>query len=332
MSIPDADNIVYNFSLYNNTNDNISAERYISRDQPFINETEKYYARIIGLNVTSLSIPLFFYERDMYITIDNAGFEKTALVEFEPLFELSPNDVIFIQQFLNGVNKTLKSLHFQTFSPGNPPKFIYENEVVTLIVDQLYDPLQNIIYLNEKLGNMFPALYSKNLRTQDRVIALYGDYGNTMYNSYPGGISYPCYAIKSGVTGYKTLQEFFNILVSTNSMPINKQNISNQANTTQTFGILDIIPIDYEDVINGSPINYTQQVPSYNDFLNRGSLSEIDFKLYLVDKNYRVSPLFLAPGESVTCRFEFISKELVKNYYPETQNNIKERNNFLSFR
>lgn len=331
MSIPTADNIVYNLTIYNSTNDFIQAERYISRDQPFIEHTEKYYLRLLGVSISSLNIPLFNYDNDMVISIDNGGIIRSSQLTFEKLFFVE-NEVIFIDQFLLGVNNSLQVAHVSSFAPGNPPKFIYDNETVTLIVDRLYDPLSQHIIFNRKLSIMFPALYCKLVAGSTSVSLKYGDFGNTLYDSYPGGTTYPCYVIPSMVKYFKTLQEFDNIIVTTASIPINKQNISNPGNITQTLGILDIISLSYDNVVNNTPIMYTQFSPSYIDFLNRGSLSEIDFKVFLVDKNYKLTSLMIAPGESVTCRFEFINKELVKAYYPLDEKKQEQINNFLSLR
>lgn len=318
MSYPSADNIIYNFSLFNDQNDVIAAERYISRDQPFVTKTEDYYTRLIGVSISAISIPLFYYNDDMQVVIDNNGIISVVPVSFEVLFQNEPKAIVFIQQFLNGVNAALQTAHSNTGAPGNAPKFIYNDEFIQLIVDQLYLPQQQIILFNGILVNKFPSLFSKYDTASGYTAIKYGNFGANSYPNYPGGTTYACYVMKCGSKGYQTLQQYYNLLVVSNSMSVNKQLISNSSSNAQSLGIIGVVPIEYDNLINGTPIQHVQEYPTYNDILNQGKLNEIDFKLYLADQNYAITPLFLTPGASITCRIEFINKQLVKNFYPKS--------------
>lgn len=314
MSVPYADNIVFNLSLYNNENTSIPAELYISRDQAFVNNLENYYVRLIGAVFSTGHIPLFSYKNDMTVTIINSGTPSTVNVSFPPLY--GDVVVVYLQQFLLGINNALKTAHINSGSPGNPPLFIYEADQMKLVVDQAYNPTLQIIGFNEVLINKFPSFMATYDTASDTYYMLYGNYGNTMFSSLPGGINYPVYVLPANVTGYSSLQEYLNVLVTCNSIPLNKQQTTSPTVATNTLGIIDTIPLTFDDVTKNAVKVYTQASPNYIDILSRGKLSEIDFKLYLVDSNYKLQPMFLNPKTSATCRLEFVNKQIVKNFYP----------------
>lgn len=310
MSIPNADNIVFNLSLYNNEVNSIPAEIYINRDQPFVNNIEDYYLRLISAEISTAEIPLFVYKNDMFLTINNS----TVMVNFDILFNDEPKAVVFLTQFLKGVNEALSLAHNTSSAPGNPPLFIYENNEIKLVIDQQYTPGVDTISMNEILIGKFPTFMTKYLNQQ--YFIQYQQFGNNLYNSLPGGINYPVYVIPANVNQYVTLQEFDNIVITSNSIPINKQQVTSRGISTRTLGILDLVPLLFDDVTKFTVKYYKQDFPVYIDLLSRGRLSEIDFKLFLVDSNYELVPLYIAPKTSVVCRIEFVNKKIVKNYYP----------------
>lgn len=317
MSVPYADNIVFNFSLYNNEPDSIPAELYISRDQAYIDKLEDYYVRLIGAEFSTAQIPLFIYKDDMTVEINNAGNISRVVVQFPQLFSTVPKYVVFVQQFLEGVNQALATAHTNSLAPGNPPLFVYDDGEMKLLVDQSYNPNLQYIGFNDNLINKFPSFMATYSFPENMYFMLYKQYGNNLFNSYPGGVNYPVYILRANVTGYAALQEFFNVLVTCSSVPINKQQLNNLSINTSTLGILDVIPLDFDDVTKSIVKSYFQQTPQYIDILSRGKLSEIDFKFYLLDENYRIIPLFLPPKTTATVRFEFVNKKIVKNYYPD---------------
>jgi hypothetical protein len=323
MSVPYADNIVFNFTLYNRENNSVPAELYISRDQAFIDNIENYYIRLIGAEFSTSQIPLFIYKNDMFVEIVNDGVSSRVQVQFANLFSTVINYVVFVQQFMNGVNAALREAHVNSSSPGNPPLFIYDDEEMKLIVDQQYDPNIQSIGFNDILIDKFPSFLATYNSTSNMYYMLYGQYGNNLYNSWPGGINYPIYVLRANVTQYTTLQEFLNVVVSCNSIPINKQQLNNLSITTRTLGILDVIPLYFDDVTKYTIKSYNQETPTYNDLLSRGKLSDIDFKFYLIDSNYQLVPLFIPPKTSVTCRIEFVNKKIIKNYYPLNDEGLK---------
>jgi hypothetical protein len=312
MSIPTADNIVFNLTLYNpDPVESIQAEKYISRDQLFVKNIENYYLRLMSAEISTSEIPLFIYNNDMYVEINNVR----VLVNFSNPY--NDNFVYFVQQFLNGVNTALTTAHTTSGAPGNPPLIIYEDRF-KILIDQLYTPGTDYIAFNSILIDKFPSIDSYYNSFNDMFNINYDNYGNNLFNSYPGGVNYPIYLIVSPSEGFYTLSEILNIVVTSNSIPINKQQITSLGISTRTLGILDIIPIDLDDVTRFTVKNYRQDFPSYVDLLSRGQLSEIDFKIYTVDKNFVLRPLTIAPKTSVNCRFEFVNKEIIKNYYPIT--------------
>lgn len=312
MSIPTADNIIFNLTLYNDDPVNsIQAEKYISRDQLFVKNTEDYYLRLISAEISTSTIPLFIYNNDMRVGI------KGTIVNVTFFNPYNDNKVFYVQQFLNGVNNAFNIAHINSDAPGNPPIMIYDDRF-RLLIDQSYTPGVDTISFNSILGDKFPTIPSYYNVSNDLFYVEYGNYGNNMFSSYPGGISYPIYLINSASEGYYTLSEIFNIVVTSNSIPINKQQITSIGGNTRTLGILDIIPIGIDDISKFTVKFYRQDFPSYVDLLNRGQLSEIDFKLYTVDKNFVLSPLLIAPKTSITCRIEFVNKQIVKNFYPVT--------------
>jgi hypothetical protein len=310
MSIPTADNIVFNLTLYNDDPiESIQAEKYISRDQLFVKNTEDYYLRLISAEISTSEIPLFIYNNDMSVNINGTSVQVTF---FDPY---NDRNVYFVQQFLNGVNKALNLAHLASGAPGNPPIVIYDDRF-RILIDQAYTPGTDTIAFNPILIDKFPTIESFYSVTNDLFYINYANYGTNMFSSYPGGVTYPIYLINSASEGYYSLSEILNLVVTCNSIPINKQQITGIEGNSRTLGILDIIPIGIDDVTKFTVKNYKQDFPNYIDIINRGQLSEIDFKLYTVDKNFVLNPLFLAPKTSATCRIEFVNKQIVKNFYP----------------
>lgn len=312
MSIPTADNVVFNLSLYNDKEFSIPAEIYLSRDQPFINNIENYYIRLLSAEISTAEIPFFDYKSDMFLDINGTN----VLVTFDILFSDVPNSVVFLTQFLNGVNRALQTAHITSGAPGNPPLFIYEAEQVKLVVDQVYTPGVDTISMNEILIGKFPTFMTKYNPVGNIYTLQYGQFGNNVFNTYPGGINYPVYVISANSTLYPTLPEFTSLAVTTSSIPINRQQITAVGVSTRTLGILDIIPLTFDDVTKYTIKFYNQEYPQYNDLLSRGKLSEIDFKIYLVDINFNLRPLYIPPKTTAACRIEFVNKEIVKNFYP----------------
>lgn len=310
MSIPTADNIVFNLTLYNpDPVQSIQAEKYISRDQLFVKNIEDYYIRLVSAEISTSEIPLFIYNNDMFVEINNIN----VLVTFSDPY--NDKKVFFVQQFLNGVNTALNTAHVTSDAPGNAPIIIYDDRF-RILIDQSYTPGTDYIAFNNILIDKFPTIDSFYYAPRDLFFINYNNYGNNLFNTYPGGINYPIYLINSSSEGFYSLSEILNIVVTSNSIPINKQQITSLGISARTLGILDIIPITLNDVTAYTIKNYRQDFPSYIDLLSRGQLSEIDFKLYTVDKNFVLTPLFIAPKASITCRIEFVSKKIVKNFYP----------------
>lgn len=323
MSVPYADNIIYNLSLYNDSpNTYQPAEKYVSRSQAFIDNVEDYYVRLIGADISTYTIPFFVYENDMTLTITNASTSITSLVSFPN----SEYGIFFVNQFLEGVNTALTRSHTLSSAPGNAPLLIYDSDDrFKLVIDQLYDPTQNIIIFNENLSQKIPQLWYVTIRdnVNDQHQIIYKNIGNNMFNSYPGGISYPVYVMSSNALGYYSLQDFYSVLITTNTIPINRQVINNINNGAQTFGIIAVVSINFDSLVRQGILNFTQDTPIYSDLLDRGPLSNIDFKLYLSGKNFKITPLLLAPRSSITCRYQFTKKSLVKNYFPQGTLNLR---------
>ena len=145
---------------------------------------------------------------------------------------------------------------------------------------------------------------------------VYGNFGNNMYDSYPGGVDYPVYVSRTNVTGYNAMQEYLNIAITSNSTSVNKQQINNNSIAGRILGIVDVVALTLDDITKTTIKLYNQDFPIYCDLLSNGKLSEIDFKLYLVDNNFTLVPLYIQPSTSATCRFEFVNKKIVKNFYP----------------
>lgn len=316
MSLPTADNIVFNLTLFNDQNTSIPAEIYLSRDQAFISNTENYYLRLINAQISTTEIPLFTYKNDMFVEIESAGISTKLLVTFPVLFNSVPNNIVFLQQFLNGVNNTLALCHNDVGAPGNPPLLIYDKEEIKLVVDQNYDPDVQFISFNDILINKMPSMMTTYNNTTELYQLIYGQFGTNVYDSYPGGINYPIYIMSSNALGYAALQEFLSMVVVSRSMSVNKQQINNNSISGRILGIIDVIPLVFEDVTKSAVKLYNQDYPVYCDLLSNGKLSEVDFKIYLIDANYNLQDLTIQPRTSVTCRFEFVNKKIVKNYYP----------------
>lgn len=322
MSVPYADNIIFNLTLFNQERYSIPVENYINRDQAFINNCEDYYLTLVGAEIPTAEIPLFKYNNDMTVRIDYNGISAIIPVTFQVLYPTVPNDVIFVQQFINGINQAFRTAHITAFAPGNAPVLVYQDEEMRILIDQQYTPNLVNIGFNTVLADKLLTFVTTYDGLSDYYFLVYGDFGINTFNTYQGSVNYPVYVLYADTKGYNQLQEFFGVVVTSSSIPINKQQIGTTGISTRTLGILDFIPISIEDITSNVVKVWTPNHPTYVDILNKGKLSEVDFKMFLIDKNFRVQELLMLPGASVTCRIGFVNKHIVKNFYPKDYNNM----------
>ena len=323
MSVAYANNIYINTTLYNNTDLPIVAEKYQNRDQPYINKLEDYFVRLVSATISTSQIPLFKYYRNYEITLTNGDDTKTRIVIFEDYYHVwtVPSAhviIVWLNQFIDGLNETLRLLTIDLGSPFNPPKFIYQDNKFKLVVDAVCNMSNNKIMLNYTLANKLIQMSTKYVSSTNLYSLVYSNNG---INYFPSGISadinYPVIVQEAISFGYQSLQEYNKILVVSNNITINKQLITVELNTNAALSILDTIPIDFDSLTEINTLKYEQKYPNYTDILSSGPLSEIDFQLYVVDSNYKIEKLFLEPGTSAELKIEFINKQMVKNFYPK---------------
>ncbi len=322
MSLPNADNIVFNYTFNNESDNVVSAEYYTSRSQVIVNHVEDYYVRLMSAVVPMSEIPLFNYKNNMIVGMYNAttNLYHEVVVQFQDLYnEMGINQsIVYEQQFYNGVNAAMRTCHIAVGNPGAPPVFIIRSKTSYLVFDAIYNKLAHTVFLNDNLTQRLLSYMISYDPSRRMSVLEYGDYvGNYYAGGFGGGITYDCYVMEPQGRASEALQEYLKIIVTCTSMKINKQYVNNSTGESLSFGVIDTIPIPFDNLLSAVSINYSQDFPSYNDLVANGPLSEIDFKLYLVGKDYRIYPLLLAPRESITMQFEFINKKLVKNYYPK---------------
>lgn len=323
MSLPNADNIAFNLRLFNDTNNPIIAERYQSRDQPYISNIENYYVRLASATISKSAIPLFIYHNEFILYMTNGLNSLSQTIVFEnyypSFYQSNQLSIVWIQQFLDGINSSLTSLHNALGNPGNAPIMIYDtDDKIKLVIDVLYDNVVNIIAFNYQLAEKLSALSTYYESTTNYYPVKYQRTGiNYFSTGISDSITYPCVVMTAQVEGFAYLQSFYKILLTSSSLPINRQYVTTRQNLNSSFPIIDYIPIRFDQLTTNANIVYQQLQPKYIDLNSQGSISEIDFKLYTVDSHFDVTPLQIEPGDTVDIELEFINKKLVKNFYPK---------------
>lgn len=322
MSNPNADNIVYNVSISNNTDTPIPFKYDEARSQYIIEKCENYYCRLFQAKVPIMSVPFFEMKPNEYfITIGNS---TASLVPIQ----LVPgnNYVFYIEQFLECMNNAFQEAHNINFgfaSPLKAPKIYYNYTINKLFiyVDSAY--LNTQIFFNTKLIYKLSGFYNEfvNLGNNRDYSILYNDISRYKGAAGIAGIysnlNYPGYLLYNQTEFYKDLLEFQSIVIATRSLKINEQLITNPPNSpnqNNSFPILAELPLTFEELNSSKYLNFAQLYPKWSDINASGHINRMDLFAYLVDDSYNLIPLVILPGQKANLRIEFIKKNLVKNY------------------
>jgi hypothetical protein len=133
-------------------------------------------------------------------------------------------------------------------------------------------------------------------------------------------------------TIYK-FNQLTSIFVTTNRIPVVRENIGNAqlsaTSSVQTIGLnaLQTLPIfmDFEpnatSVFSRNYFQYNAVYPRYVSMLQQNSLKEIDLSFYWVGNyaNGEIYPIQLAPGDSLTCKIQFLKRSVLVRSILEEQ-------------
>lgn len=315
MSNPNSDNIVYNISLSNNTSKPIPFTYNEFRSQYVLEKSEDYYIRIFQAKIPIMSVPFFNYSDDYYITVGNYQ-EKLNIINLVP----RSNSIYYIDQFCEMMNYAFLRINHRFNDRPNPIKVFYSRNINKLSIYVPHTYRTNRIYFSSKLMFKLSGFFNRLVNLgNNKDYELIFDTGTTTkanLSDFSTTMSYPGFLIISQSDYFKDIQEFQSVILTTNTIKVNEQLISNgnRSDANNSFPILVELPISFDDLNSSKYLDFTQIVPKWTDLNTTGPLNRIDLIAYLVDSDYNLIPLEILPGQRANVRIQFIKKNLVKNY------------------
>lgn len=325
MSDPTAQNIIFNLNKSNTTQTTTSSRYFQIRNQNIIDNIEDYYVRVIEAKIPITEVPFFIMKENFYsVTINNIRIYLIPPTGSTPFFN---GRVYYFQEFIDSLNNALRIAHNSNgYTLASPPYFYYDYDVEYLrfVVDYQYFTLNGggavQIFFNNNLLYKLPGFQSEydEFATNGKDYLIVYDVYATNY--FAAGISdsinYPCVVMTSQDKYVNDLLEFQNLVITTQSIPVNDQPVSSIDGVNKTLRILATVPLNFNNTTKGRYVSYEQIYPKWLKTTAFGALKIIDVEVYYVGDDFTVYPMTLLPTENMSMRIEFVKKNMVENYKP----------------
>jgi len=312
--------IYYNLRISNpiESNEVIPTVYSSTRVEQILDKCNDYKLSVIRFQLPA-NFPLFIYPEDpnlFQVKLTNAGDTVIKNLVYTQKYETYiERGIYYINHFIEIINKSLQDAHADmlVLNPGityDAPFFVYDPNVATKIY--LVAPVE---YLDGNLNNITLSLSSKlfNFGFQEFPVAdgnliLHNDFiqlsifDNKIDNKITiAGKDY--YKIYSEVDTTPLFNKFSDIVILSDSIPINPENISSQLNETQRI-LSDFVPIAEQGLI-GSVYQYFPSVYRYTNLVSNEPLRKIDIKIFILYQTGQVYQHRLLPNEYFTCKLFF---------------------------
>lgn len=328
----ESDDVIYiTATAINNTGVAKEIEYRQTRSDNILEKASDYYLSVIRFDIPHSTLAIFnFRDNPYYVTIEQAGVDKTVQLIYLDYGNLTPNldsafqGVYYINQFLEMINTAFTTAHNNPpASPGNPPRIVLNTDnTFSLIVDTLYIPGTTDIFFNEPLYSFFQGLDSvfigyNTANFKDRRL-IYQRYFDNVF-TYPAPLVGTYYNMRQESASQYLWTNLRTLILTTNEIPITKEYVSIGPNSSsiKNQAITDYIGTqEQDDTYRRMPYEY-RAGSGYRlvDLKYDGPLNKIDFKVYAVDQFGFQFPLALAPGEAARVKFMFLKKSLENNEY-----------------
>lgn len=340
------DNTYFNVTIFNR---NVSLDRPIgtsqeikynvTQDQAIISKANECYLAVSQLQLPNNDIPLFFFRDNFYyITLQNGAAISTQPLVWSPS-QSNYTGVYTIQSFLDSINAALvlAAIAVGIAAINTPYVYLDKNLNVLKLVFPGLDAITNN-WLSPNPNNLaIPGTYAMymnwNLFNYFQSMQVY------FYNQFTLGLDYRIlvknnlddnfvnnqrYTMSQEVSLLFLFRDVEQILVTTSLLPVSREQFNgfDQDGNTIEFGVL----ANFAPIASGSPSElftpyyYFPETYKLNDLIGYGEIKKLDFQIQWVDKNRRVYPVYLLPGQSMQIKFAFLNKSLFNNKF-NTSNN-----------
>jgi len=314
--------IYYNLRIHNSieNNDEVINTYYSStRVEEILPKCNDYKLSVIRFQLPA-NFPLFIYPEDpniFQVKLTNAGDSVIKNLVYTQKYETYiERGIYYVNHFIEILNKALQEAHgdLLILNPGityDAPFFVYDPNVATKIY--LVCPIE---YIDGNLNNITLSLSSKlfnwgfqEFPVADGNLVLHNDFiqlsifDNKINNRITIN-SKDYYKIYSEVDTTPLFNKFSDIVILTDSIPINPENISSQLNETQRI-LSDFVPISEQGLI-GSVYQYFPRVYRYTNLVSNEPLRKIDINIYILYQTGELYSHRLLPGEYFTMKLMFV--------------------------
>lgn len=297
-----------------------------TRAQNIVDKANDYYLSVLRFDVPNTNLPFFYFQDNIYsVTITTAGTDKQIFLNYisvgEPGGNLNPGarGVYYHQQFLDMLNLALETEWNQApAAAGDPPVMVLNDDSkFELRVDVASD---SEIWFSRELYRFFLGIESifggyNQPNGKDQQI-LYKDNNNNTFAGPPGA-SY--WGMEQETSTLYNWYDIRVIAIISNSMPCKQEYIGIISNnlTNEIQIIADYVPpyMIEPNISKSEWIFHSINNRRIVDLISDNPLRTIDFRVIGLDRHGEIFPIFIAPGDSASVKFEFIKKSLYNNEY-----------------
>lgn len=328
--------VYYNVIIPNAGTTPVLASFMETRTTPLVMNPSEYHLAIVRFSVPSSLVPLFLFQDGVYkVTLSYSGILFTETVQFIQTNQTDTSDrnVYIFQNFIDMVNAALLAAFNAAViaAPGPLPDFAPELvfDTATQLTYLKVDPKWNPATLNPTLQIWFnTALYDKF----GSFNVNFNGYTNALQNyqfivEYTGGnlfndLDYPAAAtskpflhmMQTGVSiGY--MSNVKTIVFTSTSIPGKAEYIpSITGNSNDNFRniLIDFEPLDEGNTVSNINNIYWQYYPQgpYRlvDLQSTQPITNVDLQVSWQDELGNLSPIYIAPGRSLTVKMLFQKK------------------------
>jgi len=297
-----------------------------TRVDTILDKCNDYKLSVIRFQLPA-NFPLFIYPQDpnlFQVKLTNGVNSVTQSLIYTQTYETYiERGIYYINHYISILNNALEQAHaalliLDPTIPYEAPFFVYDTNAATKFY--LVAPVE---YLDGNLSNislsLSPTLFNfgfQEMPVADGNLILHNDFIklSVFDNKIDNKISLNSkdyYKIYSEVDTTSTLNKFSDIVILTDSIPINPEAISSQLNETQRI-LTDFVPIS-EQGLNGSYYQYFSQVYRYTNLVSNEPLRKIDIKIYILYQTGESYLHRLLPNQYFTAKLMFVRNEKINS-------------------
>lgn len=350
------DNVYFNAGLINKTNISIPAQFVESRSDYIVRDPSKYYLILDKLYMSTFNVPLFDLKvlgegYDSYALSVSIQMGVNVAQQYVQYFPISNNreDIINrrvfnIYQFVTMINIAIAgcvaqyNVLYPPLPASQPPLLIYSptDEKFSFLFDAVWQANNIGFFMNESLYRKFAYLNSTSppdtslgrsfqISIEDDFNGNFLTAGQTAIYSptFPAIYTTGMYVQKQYLSTLNSITDIIRIIITTQSMPVNKEYISDNSSESSNDYSAKILGDVYFNKISTTENNAFRF--SFSDKLidlkSTTPLYAIDYQIVYEANTGEVRKLLLYPNDSVYIKFAFVNRAVHSNSYTSIVDN-----------